>query len=74
MSQPSWSQKGGPGGRNLKGEESKGPSPASGSMTLGMLVEMLVERVFLVGGVVKTVFPLIKKKRFFLFFTTNKRK
>jgi len=49
-------------------------SPASGNPTLGMLVEMLVERVFLVGGVVKTVFPLIKKKRFFLFFTTNKRK
>ena len=38
------------------------------------VVEMLVERVFLVSGVVKTVFGLSKKKRFFLFFTTNKRK
>jgi len=27
-----------------------------------MLVEMLVERVFLVSGVVKTVFPPNKKK------------
>ena len=35
---------------------------ASGSPTLGMLVEMLVERVFLVGGVVKTVFCRFKKK------------
>ena len=44
-------------------------------MKLGMLVEMLVERVFLVSGVVKTVFRLSKKNnRIFLFFTTNKRK
>jgi hypothetical protein len=42
--------------------------PASGSPTLGMLVEMLVERVFLVSGVVKTVFLVFKKnKRFFCF-------
>jgi hypothetical protein len=38
-----------------------------------MLVEMLVEGVFLVSGVVKTVFWRFKKK-IFLFFTTNKRK
>ncbi len=41
--------------------------PASGSPTLGMLVEMLVERVFLVSGVVKTVFWRFKKKIFFCF-------
>jgi hypothetical protein len=41
---------------------------ASGSPTSGMLVEMLVERVFLVSGVVKTVFsPFKKNKRFFYF-------
>ena len=34
---------------------------ASGSPTLGMLVEMLVERVFLVSGVVQTVFCRFKK-------------
>jgi hypothetical protein len=32
-----------------------------------MLLEMLVERVFLVSGVVKTVFLVFKKKRFFCF-------
>jgi hypothetical protein len=44
-------------------------------------VEMLVERVFLLSAVVKSVFVqknsfyLSKKnKRIFLFFTTNKRK
>ena len=48
---------------------------ASGSTTLAMLEEMLVERVFLVSGVVKTVFCLSKQKnRLFLFFTSNKRK
>jgi len=49
---------------------------ASGSPTLEMLVEMLVERVFLFSGVVKTVFSRIKKKirDFFVFFTTYKRK
>ena len=37
--------------------------------------KMLVEGVFLVSGVVKTVFsPVKKNKRIFLFFTTNKRK
>jgi len=41
---------------------------ASGSSTLGMLVETLVERVFLVSGVVKTVFCRFKKnKRIFCF-------
>ena len=44
------------------------PNAASGSSTLGMLVEMLVERVFLVSGVVKTVFCRFKKKRFFVVF------
>jgi hypothetical protein len=34
----------------------------NGSSTLGMLVEMLVEGVFLVSGVVKTVFCRFKKK------------
>jgi hypothetical protein len=34
--------------------------------------EMLVERVFLVGGVVKTVFCRFKKKRFFCFSTRTK--
>ena len=43
------------------------PNAASGSSTLGMLVEMLVERVFLVSGVVKTVFCRFKKNRFFCF-------
>jgi hypothetical protein len=47
---------------------------ASGSTTLAMLVEMLVERVFLVSGVVKTVFCLSKQKKNIFFFTTNKRK
>jgi hypothetical protein len=37
-------------------------SSASGSPTLGMLVETLVERVFLVSGVGKTVFFRVKKK------------
>jgi hypothetical protein len=32
-----------------------------------MLVEMLVERVFLVSGVVKTVFWRFKKREFFCF-------
>ena len=36
--------------------------PASRNSTLVMLVVMLVERVFLVSGVVKTVFPPNKKK------------
>ncbi len=36
-----------------------------GSPTLKKLVEMLVEGVFLVSGVVKTLFSLIKKKKFF---------
>jgi hypothetical protein len=42
---------------------------ASGSPTLGMLVEMLVERVFLVSGVVNTVFCRFKNKirEFFCF-------
>ena len=40
---------------------------ASGGPTLGMLVEMLVERVFLVSGVVKTVFWRFKKREFFCF-------
>jgi hypothetical protein len=35
---------------------------AGGSPTLGMLVKMLVEEVFLVSGVVKTVFWRFKKK------------
>ncbi len=47
---------------------------ASGSTTLAMLVEMLVERVFLVSGVVKTVFCPSKQKKTDFFFTTNKRK
>jgi hypothetical protein len=38
------------------------PDSASESPTLGMLVEMLVEGVFLVSGVVKTVFWRFKKK------------
>ena len=38
------------------------PSPASGNLTLVMLVVMLVERVFFVSGVVKTVFAPNKKK------------
>jgi hypothetical protein len=40
---------------------------ASGSLTLGMLVKMLVERVFLVSGVVKTFFGVSKKREFFCF-------
>jgi hypothetical protein len=39
-----------------------GGGSACGSSTLGMLVEMLVEGVFLVSGVVKTVFSRFKKK------------
>ena len=39
-----------------------GGAPASGGPMLGMLVETLVERVFLVSGVVKTVFCCFKKK------------
>jgi hypothetical protein len=41
---------------------------------LAMLVVMLVEGVFLVRGVVKTVFPPNKKiEDNFSFFTTNKK-
>ena len=41
---------------------------------LVMLVVMLVEGVFLLSEVVKTVFPLTKKFReIFSFFTTNKK-
>ena len=49
--------------------------PASGNSTLVMLVVMLVERVFLVSGVVKTVFPPNKKNRrkFFFFHHEQKR-
>ena len=44
-------------------------SSVNGSSTLGMLVEMLVERVFLVSGaVVKTVFWCFKKKQNFFVF------
>ena len=48
---------------------------ASGSSTLGMLVETLVERVFLVSGVVKTVFCRFKKKirEFFVFHHEQKK-
>jgi hypothetical protein len=42
---------------------------ASGNPTLGMLVEMLVEGVFLVSGVVKTVLWSVKKKREFFCFS-----
>jgi hypothetical protein len=42
---------------------------ASGSPTFGMLVEMLVERVFPVSGVVKTVFHETKKMRDFFCFS-----
>jgi hypothetical protein len=44
------------------------PMTASGSPTLGMLVEMLVEGVFLVRGIVKTVWaPIEKMREFFVF-------
>jgi hypothetical protein len=39
-----------------------------------MLVEMLVERVFLVSGVVKTVFWRFKKKREFFVFHHEQKK
>ena len=38
------------------------PNTASGNSTLVMLVVMLVERVFLVSGVVKPLFSPNKKK------------
>ena len=47
---------------------------ASGSPTLGMLVEMLVERVFLVSGVVKAVFCRFKKKEIFFVFHHEQKK
>jgi hypothetical protein len=44
-----------PGDRRDGQEAAVARATASGSTTLGMLVEMLVERAFLVSGVVKTV-------------------
>ena len=50
-------------------------APASGNSTLVMLVVMLVERVFLVSGVVKTLFSPNKKKerKVFLFSPRTKK-
>jgi hypothetical protein len=55
--------------RLLIDDDGARPHSACGSSTLGMLVEMLVEGVFLVSGVVKTVFSRFKKKvrEFFCF-------
>ncbi len=48
---------------------------ASGNSTLVMLVVMLVERVFLVSGVVKALFsPNKKNRRFFFFFHHEQKK